>query len=113
MDSNDCRNKFKESGLKYSDIGSREIAKLSNLLRDELYLNNKFNLSVNPDIKCKYDKNGSIISCFIYVNSNYFTKREAFSFNSEEFIGFCGWADRSNCIPFYNTFDKWDDLIKK
>ena len=33
--------------------------------------------------------------------------REAISFNSDGFIGFCGWADTQNSQPFLNAFRRW------
>ena len=66
-------------------------------------------LSKRMDIKKK--TNGSIVSCYLYLNSHYFTQREAISFNTAGFIGFAGWADQGNTNPLLRAFLKWCDMI--
>ena len=66
-------------------------------------------LSKRMDIKKK--TNGSIVSCYLYLNSHYFTQREAISFNTDGFIGFAGWADQGNTNPLLRAFLKWCDMI--
>jgi len=58
-------------------------------------------------IKMKKNTNGSIINCYLYANSHYFTRREAISFNTNGFIGFCGGLDQSNTQPFLDAFEDW------
>ena len=52
-------------------------------------------------------RTGVIESAFLSCDGSYFTGREAISFNSDGFIGFCGWADDKNSIPFLVAFYRW------
>lgn len=47
-----------------------------------MYLSRRINLKRNT--------NGTLISCFLYVNSHYFERRECISFNVDGWIGFAG-----------------------
>ena len=59
----------------------------------------------------KLDKNGNIKFAAIRVKGTYFSDREAITFNEDGFIGFCGWADRYNLIPFVMGFKEWCDYL--
>ena len=49
----------------------------------------------------------------LYINSHYFTQREAISFNEDGYIGFAGWADQGNTNPLLRAFLRWcDDLAE-
>ena len=52
-------------------------------------------------------RTGGIESAFLSCDGSYFTGREAISFNSDGFIGFCGWADDKNSTPFFVAFYRW------
>ena len=66
-------------------------------------------LSRRIDLKRK--TNGTLISCFLYVNSHYFERRECISFNADGWIGFAGWADQGNTNPILRAFLEWCDLL--
>lgn len=114
---NEAREYFKSKGLSYADITEGELLLLVMLLNKEIKASNKDNetsvptmyLSKRMDIKKR--SNGSIICCFLYMNSHYFTQREAISFNRDGFIGFAGWADQGNTNPLLRAFLKWCDMI--
>lgn len=113
----EARKYFKSKGLTYNDITEGEILMLVMLLTKELKAAAKDNettvtsmyLSKRMDIKKK--SNGSIVSCFLYLNSHYFTQRECISFNTNGFIEFAGWADQGNVNPILRAFLKWCDMI--
>lgn len=114
----EARKYFLDCGLSYGDITSGDILALILMINKELRISNKRNetsanmqLSEKIDINCK--SNGSIISCFIYLNSHYFTRRECVSFNRDGFIGFAGWADQGNLNPILRAFLKWCDCMKE
>lgn len=114
---NEAREYFRAKGLSYNDITEGELLLLVMLLNKELKAAAKDNetsvdtihLSKRMDVKKK--SNGAIISCFLYVNSHYFTQRECISFNVDGFIGFAGWADQGNVNPILRAFLKWCDMI--
>ena len=109
----EARNYFKECGLSYGDITEGDILSLVLLINRELKKSNKIGetsvntMSLSKKIDMKKDTNGAIKSCFLYLNSHYFTRREAISFNQDGFIGFAGWADDGNLNPLKRAFLEW------
>lgn len=115
----EAREYFTKAGLTYSDITEGEILALIMLLNTELKKSNKVGetsvktMRLSNKVDIKHKSNGSITSCFLYLNSHYFTRREAISFNENGFIGFAGWADDGNLNPIKRAFLKWVDMLKK
>lgn len=115
MNNEEARKLFHQSGISYSDIGSKEIAQLIKYVKTELIktdseLNMKLCRLRKNDVSYKDD--GSIKNCYLMVDGSYFKRREAISFNTqnikgEEFIGFAGWADDKNVKPFIDGFVTW------
>ena len=62
-------------------------------------------------IDLKRRTNGALISCFLYVNSHYFERRECISFNADGWIGFASWADQGNTNPILRAFIEWCDAL--
>ena len=56
--------------------------------------------------KNRYNKDGSIQYIFIGIDGSYSKDREGIAFNSDGFIGFCGWADSSNKVPITTVFNR-------
>lgn len=118
MKREEARAYFSSKGLSYKDITSGDICTLTMLLNRNLKQHNKeWKASINTlrlseKIKAKYSTNGTIISCNLFVNSHYFTKRECSSFNSSGFIGFAGELDGGNTKSIIEAFVEWvDNLI--
>lgn len=91
---NEARAYFAGKGLTYADVTEGDILALVMLL--------------NKHIK---KANGTLISCFLYVNSHYFERRECISFNADGWIGFAGWADQGNTNPILRAFIEWCDAL--
>ena len=115
---NEARQYFTDKGLSYGDITEGDILALVIMLNQELKKSNKagetsaiLRLSEKIVLKCK--SNGSLICCFLYLNSHYFTRREAISFNADGFIGFAGWADQGNTNPLLRAFIRWRDCVSE
>lgn len=114
----EAREYFKNAGLTYKDITEGDILSLVMLLNREIKKSNKMGetsvntMTLSKRIDLKKKSNGTIISCFLYVNSHYFERRECISFNADGFIGFCGWADVGNSNPILRAFWEWVDSIK-
>lgn len=119
MDNNEAREYFKNAGLSYADITSGDILVLVMFLNRQIKSAcKKCSMSVtsmrlSEKIKSKYKTNGTLIECYLYLNSHYFTRRECISFNGDGFIGFCGWADESNTEPIIKAFIEWVDYLKE
>lgn len=114
--SNEARKYFAEKGLSYADITSGEICALVLLLNRHLKIANakhitSVDMHMSEKISCKYKSNGTLSEGFLFINSHYFTQREAISFNKDGFIGFCGWASESNTSVFVGAFKEWCDAI--
>lgn len=115
--SEEARQYFRDKGLSYHDIAEGDILSLLMLLNREIKKSNKAGetsvstMHMSSKINMKKRTNGTIIKCFLYINSHYFTRREAISFNEDGFIGFAGWADQGNTNPLLRAFLRWcDDL---
>lgn len=83
--------------------------KLSEAVKDCETSMGSMYLSRRIDLKRK--TNGTLISCFLYVNSHYFERRECISFNANGWIGFAGWADQGNTNPILRAFIEWCDAL--
>jgi len=116
---NEAREYFSNCGLTYDDITEGDILTLIMLLNKEIKQANKNcetsmgSMYLSKRIDMKRKTNGSIITCFLYVNSHYFERRECISFNGDGFIGFAGWADQGNTNPIIRAFLKWCDILKE
>lgn len=113
----EARQYFRDKGLSYHDITEGDILSLLMLLNREIKKSNKAGetsvstMHMSSKIGMKKRTNGTIIKCFLYINSHYFTRREAISFNEDGFIGIAGWADQGNTNPLLRAFLRWcDDL---
>lgn len=114
---NDARAYFAQKGLTYDDITEGDILTLVMLLNKHIKKANlgcetsmgTMYLSRRIDLKRK--TNGTLISCFLYVNSHYFERRECISFNKGGWIGFAGWADQGNTNPILRAFLEWCDQL--
>jgi hypothetical protein len=115
----EAREHFKSRGLTYKDITEGDILALVLMLNKELKISNKRGetsvntMTLSKKIDMKKNTDGSIKSCFLYLNSHYFTRREAISFNQDGFIGFAGWADDGNLNPLKRAFLTWCDQLKE
>ena len=114
---NEARDYFEKKGLTYADITEGDLLPLVMLLQQELKKAAKdcetsvSTMTLSKKINIKKRSNGSISSCFLYVNSHYFEQRECISFNADGFIGFAGWADQGNVNPILRAFLKWCDYM--
>lgn len=115
----EARQYFRDKGLTYDDVTEGDILSLLMLLNREIKKSNKAGetsvstMHMSSKISMKKRTNGTIIKCFLYINSHYFTRREAISFNEDGFIGFAGWADQGNTNPLLRAFLRWcDDLAE-
>jgi len=106
---NGARQAFKEAGLSYTDIGSKEFYLLRALLEAELAEHTRFPMKVGR-VKFSHDERGALRWGEICVNGAYFKNRSGFIFNYNGEIEFTGWTGSENDPPFLNAFTKW---IKK
>lgn len=112
-----AREYFKNKGLTYGDITDGDILSLVMMLNEEIKKSNRngetsvCTMNLSKKIRSKHRTNGTIIECFLYMNSHYFTQRECISFNKSGFIGFAGWADDGNLNPIRRAFLRWCDAL--
>lgn len=112
-----ARSYFREKGLSYDNINDGDILVLVMMCQQELKKSCKAGetststMRLSEKIDMKRKTNGTIVSCFLYMNSHYFTRREAISFNENGFIGFAGWADQGNVNPLLRAFLHWCDYL--
>ena len=120
MKSEECREYFKSCGLSYSKINELDIIALMSIIETEFnriidegfefqrHMKLKVRKPLKKDIKVI---NKGLAFAYLKCDGSYFSKREAISFNSDGFIGFCGWADNSCSQPILRAFLKWCDWM--
>ena len=112
-----ARERFKSNGLSYDDITAGDICVLVMLLNKYIKAAVKrkemstSTMHMSEKLEMKRNTNGTIKECYLYINSHYFTQREAISFHINGFIGFCGWADEKNETPIIEAFNEWVDYL--
>ena len=115
----EAREYFKACGLSYGDIMEGDICLLVLLVQKELKKSNKVGetsvntMSLSKKIDIKKNTNGTIKAAYLYLNSDYFKRREGISFNQDGFIGFAGWADDGNLNPLKRAFLEWCKSISE
>jgi len=115
--SDEARQYFKDKGLTYADVKEGDILVLVMNLNKEIKKSNKTGetstdtMHLSKKVNMKKNRDGSIVSCYLYMNSHYFTQRETIIFHKSGFIGFAGWADQGNTNPIYRAFLKWCDYL--
>lgn len=112
-----AREYFKKCNLTYEDIDMNDIYQLISILNKEIFNDNILIMMNEPKFKGKgksviLDKNNKIVYVGLKVKGNYFSDREAITFNEDGFIGFCGWADDKRTLIFTNGFIEWCDYLK-
>lgn len=117
--SRDALRKMFAERFTYSDLTQHDIEALEGFIAIELARYNKeyayaaFSaMHISHRVKFKptvamSSRAGGIESAFLFCDGSYFNGREAISFNSDGFIGFCGWADDKNSITFLVAFYRW------
>ena len=120
MKSEECREYFKDCGLSYSTISELDIRTLISIIESEFkqiseygfefqkHMNLKVRVPLKKDIKTL---SSGLSHAYIKCDGSYFSKREAISFNTDGFIGFCCWADYSCSQPILRSFIKWCDWM--
>lgn len=110
----EARDYFKNKGLTYDDVKEGDILVLTMLLNKHIKASKKTGetkMYLSKKVDYKKKTNGSMIACYLYVNSDYFNRRECISFNEDYFIGFAGWADQYNIKPILRAFLEWCDYL--
>lgn len=112
----EARELFAAAGLSYEQIAENDIRALDGYLAIEYAQHVRDGGGVNmhacyrkkyqPEVRLSKDRPG-IEAAFIFVSSNYFSGREAISFNEDGFIGFAGWASETTIKPFIRAFYRW------
>jgi len=111
------RQLFSSLGLKYAlHVTYDNVVMLHSILVQELHGSDCFEgtYRMNKNIEFKVNKrkkSRDFIFAGLTCNAFYFTGREAVSFNSDGFIGFCGWSDSYNDQPILRGFKKWCEWL--
>lgn len=103
------RKLFLINNLSYNDIGSKEIGLLRKRISRKLveHSTSSFKMELIDGEPFKFNNDGVLIRGSIRVKGNHFDDREGITFNTDGFIGFSGWADSKNKLPFLNAFNEW------
>lgn len=112
----EAREFFAAANLSYEQIAENDIRALDGYLAIEyaqhvrdggvVNMHACYRKKYQPEVRLSKDRPG-IEAAFIFVSSNYFSGREAISFNEDGFIGFAGWASGTTIKPFIRAFYRW------
>lgn len=111
-----CRELFTSLGFAYDDIRHCDLDALQGYIAIECARSHRAGMTphfMTPRRKsdslcCKMKPEGGLEKAYIKIDClDQWNGREAISFNSDGFIGFCGWADTQNSQPFLNAFRRW------
>lgn len=114
MEREKARECFIDKKLTYQNITSEDICVLVMMLNKSIKKACKeieMSMRMSEKIKSKYTSSGKLIECYLFINGDYFTRRECISFNTDGFIGFAGWADDENVKPLLDAFAKWCEYL--
>ena len=106
-----ARQYFKDCNIDYSKITRANIDLLIEFIEYNLKEHKHFPMRLSKIVHYDEDRLG-FKHCYLYVNGDYFKKRQAISFEKEDWIGFAGWACTNNVQPFIEAFMRWCDLMK-
>lgn len=112
-----AREYFKKCNLSYSDINMNDLYILIKILNKKMFETDNYLIMIKePHLKGNSRniifKNNKLIFAALRVKGDYFDDREAITFNQDEFIDFCGWADDNNTKPITDGFIEWCDYLK-
>ncbi|BBI32024.1 hypothetical protein [Cohnella abietis] len=112
----DARKHFADSGLTYASIDKAKIEALKIIIQKHLDVRNKYQADTEMKInkrnkKTVFSEDGSLLGCQLTMRCHYFNSREAITFGTSGFIGFCGWADDVNAAPLISAFIEWVDKL--
>ena len=109
--------KYQEKGISYNDITAGDICVLTMILNKNIKAACKSgkmsnsSMYLSEKIKSKYTSAGKLKECDVFINSDYFTRRECISFYRDGTISFCDWADGSNTKVITDSFKEWVETI--
>ena len=113
-----ARERYAELGIeKYSDVYEGDIEILYMILNRHLKAWTRElgcsmpSMHLSKLVKVRKYRNGMIKEAYLFVNSHYFTQREAVSFNKNYSIGFAGWASDRNVRPICEAFMEWCEYL--
>ena len=114
-----ARERYAGLGIKdYGDIYEGDIEILYMILNRHLKAWTKTlgcsmpTMHMSKLVKIRKCRNGIIKEAYLFVNSFYWTQREAISFNKSGFIGLAGWASDRNVKPICDAFLEWCDYLE-
>ncbi len=113
--SDHCRQVAKDLGITLQSVGIDGIRRLHRILCRHVYASDLMAGSYAVETIRKkdiYGSRGVTTAVSLHVSAHYFNRREAITFNSNGYIGFCGWADRINSQPIYSAFLEWCEELK-
>lgn len=109
MTTDEARAAFAASGLTYADITHSRFLELATAVQRCLE-SDPGTVGLRLSRKMVYlpsPGTGGMTEAYLYVDGDYFHKREAISFNRDGFIGFAGWSSTANCRPLLEGFRIW------
>jgi len=105
LTSADIRARLSATRMTVGTVTDIQLQKLDNLLTEEVRQSGLMKNTLQMEKRKKAKR------LFFTCKSEYFTGREAVSFNSDGFIGVAGWASTQNSQPFLRALMRWADYL--
>nr|WP_295828269.1 hypothetical protein [uncultured Azospirillum sp.] len=107
MTRDEARALWASSGLDYRVLTHELLHRLISLIDAELVATDLIRgYRMNRTLSLRH-KAGKPIQAELRCRAFYFRSREAVTFQSDGWIGFCGWASDENAAPILEGFRKW------
>lgn len=105
---NMAREVWARSGLQVGDLCASDLSELRGRIDREMRVSGliRGSLRMEPRIRTRQE-GGRLRTVEMRCRSDYFTARQAISFEESGFVGFAGWADEVNVQPVLTAFIAW------
>lgn len=103
-----AREAWRDTGLKLSDLTGRDLAALRRTLDRSMRRSGLIRGTLRMESRIRTRTEGPrVVFADLRCRSDYFTGRQAVTFERDGFVGFAGWADEVNVQPILEAFIAW------
>jgi hypothetical protein len=102
------REAWARTGLQVGDLCASDLSDLRGRIDREMRVSGliRGSFRMEPRVRTRY-AGGRLRIAELRCRSDYFTARQAITFEESGFVGFAGWADEVNVQPVLTAFIAW------
>lgn len=103
-----AREVWARTGLQVGDLCTSDLSDLRGRIDREMRVSGLIRGSFRMELRIlTRQEGGRLRTAELRCRSDYFTARQAISFEESGFLGFAGWADEVNVQPVLTAFIAW------